>query len=93
MWDKTMSYKENHERVLKLCSLEDDDWLPIETAPKDGTEVLLVSVDSSGQNVDMGYWADYTKRESWWNVGDLEGEWNTDLGMGDPILWKPMKNQ
>lgn len=28
-----------------------------------------------------------------WNIGDLEGEWNTDLGMGEPILWKPINKQ
>ncbi len=92
MWNKTMNYKENHERVLKLCSLEDNDWQPIETAPKDGTEVLLISVDSSGPNVDMGYWDDYTTRHLW-EDGDLEGEWSTDLGMGDPILWMPVNKQ
>ena len=95
MWDHNLNYQENHERVEALCSLvEHEEWQDISTAPVDGTEILLKSVSSRWDNqeewnVDMGRWGDYT--QTWWykmGQNDLDGEWNTDLGMGEPKYWK-----
>jgi len=44
---------EGEWRALSLTSVsKDDDWLPIEQAPKDGTELLL----TNGETVQQGWW-------------------------------------
>lgn len=89
MWDHNLNYQENHERVKALCCLvEHEEWQDISTAPMDGTEILLL-VEIGTSSVDMGRWEDYTK--TWWykmGQDDLDGEWDTDLGMGEPKYWK-----
>lgn len=64
------------------------DWQPIETAPKDGTEVELMN-EHNGLT-DTGYWCDYTKRE--WSLTGIEGEWSQELGNGDMTHWRPIRS-
>lgn len=60
-------------------------WLPIETAPKDGTRVKLLT---QGGKEDIGYWSNYPR----YNPDDLPGEWSTEFGNCDtPIThWMPV---
>ena len=60
-------------------------WLPIETAPKDGTRVKLLT---QGGKEDIGYWSNYPR----YNPDDLPGEWSTEFGNCDtPIThWMPL---
>jgi len=45
-----------HEQVMK--------WQPIETAPKDGTEILIYW---NSRNITVGFWA--RKQNEWWPLG------------------------
>ena len=62
------------------------DWQPIETAPKDGTRILLYPAFSNGRGQyqgDIGYF--YSPGECWYlqNVGHLNGRWR-------PTHWMPL---
>lgn len=63
------------------------DWQRIETAPKDGTFVLLHSPDSNN-NPFIGQWhddADYPDGGAWW--GDNDSGFAIDA---DPSHWMPL---
>jgi hypothetical protein len=60
-------------------------WQPIETAPRDGTTVLLYFPDAGKSQIDVGYWIE-------WEVGDANwsNEW-TDAEIDcDPSHWMPL---
>ena len=59
----------NH--LIALCTLAlrglEGQWRPIETAPKDGTRVLLLRSHEEGfdsKRIGVGYW----KNETWWST-------------------------
>lgn len=56
--------------------MTDPRWQPIETAPKDGTEILLTD----------GHW----KRTGWW--AKRIGSWSIDaaVSLTMPTLWAPL---
>jgi hypothetical protein len=57
-------------------------WQPIETAPKDGTRVILCAVDGNYPRVAEGYY----QRDGW--------HWSTDENWRDsemaPTHWMPL---
>ncbi len=61
-------------------------WHPIETAPKDGTNVLLVNRKS---NIAAGLWQGQGERAGWWLRGGNEPNvfFNNHHG---PTHWMPL---
>jgi hypothetical protein len=63
-------------------------WLPIETAPKDGTEFVMV--DANVNTATVGHWmADV----EWRNAGRLEGEGIAEpswFPLSGPTHWMPL---
>lgn len=54
-------------------------WQPIETAPKDGTEILVYAPGFC----QTALWESYTFSEGW--VNDSSGNW-----LNDPTHWMPL---
>jgi hypothetical protein len=57
--DQAVKAADAHNEKRILSCLEDtpaDPWLPIETAPKDGTLILAVNTDLAAQNPTVIYW-------------------------------------
>lgn len=66
------------------------EWRPIETAPKDGTEVLLLAADGlqvTGHN-DLNLWAAIYPRDQWW-YSTPECAVPFDM---PPTHWMPLPN-
>lgn len=67
------------------------DWQPIETAPKDGSKILLV--DGYDFMV-VGWWGQssvgYHQKE--WVYGECEGEYNSRNIFDCPTHWMPLPN-
>lgn len=66
--------------------MEHAQWQPIETAPKDGTEILaLCRLGSAWMHGLVSY-------DSWESEGQAKGVWSTTDGgyVRDPILWMPL---
>jgi hypothetical protein len=71
------------------------EWQPLETIPKDGTRVELLSANGE---TDFGNWYDFNepgwaKGNAWWTPsipGVFTGDLNTDNGLGDYTHWKSL---
>ncbi len=84
--DRWMKYESDAKRMIELVrkfvaappTAQAEGWRPIETAPRDGTEVLA---DTSGLGRVVVYW------------DDEESQWGTGLGYldrGAPTHWMPL---
>lgn len=82
------SYTQELQDAMRraLASAEAAMWRPIETAPKDGTQLLLVSED--GVQV-VGYWGkhNHVPLYGWLRPVELYGEEVDGL---DPTHWMPL---
>lgn len=57
------------------------DWQPIETAPKDGRDILLCM--EGGTHVYMGSWGGLTGRQTWWIDGG-------QISFKEATHWQPL---
>jgi hypothetical protein len=73
----------------RLAAKGEEGWRPIETAPRDGTEVYLWSPDAGdGGEAFTGYWQDcedYPGGGAWWSRPT--DPFNID---SDPTRWRPL---
>jgi len=64
-------------------------WQPIETAPKDGSFVIVASSDSSfGWVRGFARWASVAGIDGWISYGAFDPPGN--LGLGHPTHWRPI---
>ena len=67
-----------------------DLWQPIETAPKDGTDVLLFSSQEKKWPIRRGYWSnnEYSKKpRPYWSTRQITGYSDR---MFIPTHWQPL---
>jgi hypothetical protein len=62
-------------------------WKPIETAPKDGTEILVV--DHHGE-IQLVFWAKYWRHSYDWCIKGGEQEEGSDKTADNPTHWMPL---
>lgn len=65
-------------------------WQPIETAPKDGTPVLVTAGNVVGE---ARYYADSGSDTGWWWANETPGDYHAEKIMfhhGEPHAWQPM---
>ena len=66
-----------------MSSLSEAGWQPIETAPKDGRDVLICSLyDDSSYGIEIGYWN--AVREEWRGDGPY--------AIDEATHWMPLPN-
>lgn len=65
------------------------EWQPIATAPKDGTDILLVEYGRDGYGeIDVGSWGFIEKSD--WDGSDVIG-WLSNYGrITEPTHWAPL---
>lgn len=81
------SYKELECEVERLeAASKRKKWRPISTAPMDGTRILLLCECG----IDAGYFDDWSHIAWRVEISEINGEWSTDLGNGEPSEWKPI---
>jgi len=71
-------------------------WQPIETAPRDGTDMLLYQPDVNKHGIErfyheliiVAFWDD---RYDCWSVSNVGGyEWDTDMQSKEVTHWMPL---
>lgn len=62
-------------------------WQPIETAPKDGTDVLLYEPSNLGSEIYSGHYGGFLGRGGYWGCLTCEGRCDMH-----PTHWKPLPN-
>lgn len=84
-----MNYQEEYQKLLETLSQDTSPWQPVETIPKDRTQVyFMCGKDYKGDTLyDVGRYEDY--RLTYYYDEGLEGEFTTSFGNCDQILgWK-----
>jgi hypothetical protein len=76
-----------HETIRAALSKPSEEWQPIETAPKDGTLVLLL--DIHGNHRIGGYELNCQNRK--WGTGWEGGDWDFKIDFDpQPTHWMPL---
>lgn len=73
----------NHPERGDATERQRDQWQPIETAPKDGTDILVA--DSGRQGVEMVSWKGGAKKGGW-HTEDGRASYTTDFF----THWQPL---
>jgi hypothetical protein len=60
-------------------------WKPIESAPKDGTEILLTYEANAGIRATLGRWKDQTA-----SLHSQRNQWVVDIGPVPALHWMPL---
>ena len=80
-----------YERMIAVAPtppVSEDRWLPIETAPKDGTRLLLAKIGRDESECGVGVWWACTG-----NWSDQWKNWNDGIepcGLSAPTHWMPL---
>lgn len=65
-------------------------WMPIESAPKDGSEVLLVCADAYTPEATSGWWLNWSGGEGWYHYSMPEEKWPGGMTRWFPTHWMPL---
>jgi hypothetical protein len=100
-WDRLdwNSYEGNYVEDLAediaqalLAERQSDRWLPIETAPKDGSDIIVYNPSGEGI-VGEAYYSNDNGRGGWWWAGTYEGEHMEEpmhIRNAWPTHWQPL---
>lgn len=76
------------------------DWQPIETAPKDGTEILILRNTVNVPIANIAFWADAEEDDGdphfrpapagWWSYSENSVACNLLNGYDEPQFWIPL---
>ncbi len=69
-----------------------DLWQPIETAPQDGTRILLAVPNGRGHSITLGHWdlqPHHKKPDPYWSRADFMGVANHRST--PPTHWQPLE--
>jgi len=69
------------------------DWQPIETAPKDGTDIIVMYIDIDTQCVRTAFWLDYEydpSQDGWWTYDCSEVGGALMTRIYAPTHWMPL---
>jgi len=66
-------------------------WMPIETAPKDGTSIIVMYEICDEAFVHVAYWVDKDDKfqEGWTTYGNTYS-WGYLEGLQEPMYWLPL---
>lgn len=71
--------------LAALREAESPKWLPIETAPKDGTEILI----AWDQVVVPAYYCGLPGEDCWYEYGKGPADGKDEFGIASPTHWMP----
>ena len=77
-------------------SIEMTEWQPIDTAPKDGTDIIVMYMHIDTQIVHAAFWMDYEEGlddpdiEGWWSYVWSEVSRTKLDGSCSPTHWMPL---
>lgn len=73
----------NYSTISRVLREAADGWRPIETAPRDGTEIMLSGITPGTSNRWQGVGA-------WWHDDWRDDEENNMFGFHAPSHWRPL---
>lgn len=65
------------------------DWQPINTAPKDGTRILVCCFDMNNWEFDVSSWTTEEYEDDEGNIDEYTG-WLPMVGVSGPTHWMPL---